>query len=73
MSHPKLRQNKFESMSESFIQNVSFTFAMETSDTAADDDDDDEDSDFLSRILGSFLGDSGTAVVASDAGGPPWD
>ena len=59
-------------MSESFIQNVSFTFAMETSDTAADDDDD-EDSDFLSRILGSFLGDSGTAVVASDAGGPPWD
>ena len=35
----------------------------------------DASEDFLSRILGSFLGESVTAaeVEGSDAGGTPWD
>ena len=59
---------------------ICFTFAMDTSATAAAAADDDEDSDFLSRILGIFLGDSDAAagtepvdVVGSGAGGPLWD
>ena len=62
------------------LPKICFTFAMDTSAPVAAAADDDEDSDFLSRILGIFLGDSDAAagaepvdIAGSGAGGPLWD